>query len=432
MSTFPYTQEIHISPTKGRDRQAGVLLEHAEHTIARIRKGKDPQIKSIFCQFDKFAAYKNISTQGQRISKGIKNLIVFGTGGSSLGAKTLLAILPQRFSTVHPRIQFLDNLSPRETEFALMTMPPETTHFLVVSNSGYTVEVMAQAILALNYMSGKVGEDKLIKHFTFITNPKDNPLRVVGDKLGIPVLDHNPDLPGRFSAFSNVGLLPTFIGGGNILAIFQGAQAVLSQALETKSIHDIPAVQGAVFSAAAERLENCQTHVMMPYANSLQTFTKWFVQLWAESLGKKGRGTTPIAALGPIDQHSQLQMFLDGRQDKFFTFINTKTDESTLPIDGHAKLDKRLSLLHGKTLQDVVNAAYYGTVESIKNANRPCRTFQVERVDEFVTGGLLMHFMLETVMVAEMLEVAPFEQDRIEEGKSHSREYLENLAPKLI
>ena len=113
-------------------------------------------------------------------------------------------------------------------------------------------------------------------------------------------------------------------------------------------------------------------------------------------------------------------------------FINTKTDESTLPIDGHAKLDKRLSLLHGKTLQDVVNVAYYGTVESIKNANRPCRTFQVERVDEFVTGGLLMHFMLETVMVAEMLEVAPFEQDRIEEGKSHSREYLENLAPKLI
>ena len=201
MSTFPYTQEIHISPTKGRDRQAGVLLEHAGHILAKIRKGKDPQIKSIFCQFDKFAAYKDISTQGQRISKGLRNLIVFGTGGSSLGAKTLLAILPQRFSTVHPRIQFLDNLSPKETEFALMTMTPETTHFLVISNSGYTVEVMAQAILALNYMSDKVGEEALHKHFTFITGPEDNPLRVVGNKLGIPIMDHNPDLPGRLSGF---------------------------------------------------------------------------------------------------------------------------------------------------------------------------------------------------------------------------------------
>ena len=432
MTKFPYTQEIHISPAKGRDRQVATLLAHAEDTLASIRKGKQPQIKSIFCQFDKFAAFNEISTQGQRITKGLKNLVVLGTGGSSLGAQALLAILPQRFSTVHPRIQFLDNLSPKETEFTLLTMRPETTHFLVISNSGYTVEVMAQALLALNYMSEKVGKENLKDHFTFITNPTDNPLRTIGKKLGIPIMDHNPDLPGRFSAFSNVGLLPAYIGGGNILAIFQGAQAVLNQALDAKSIHDIPAVQGAVFSAAAERLENCQTHVMMPYANSLATFTKWFVQLWAESLGKKGRGTTPIAALGPIDQHSQLQMFLDGRQDKFFTFVNTKADDSTLPIDGYAKLDKRLNLLHGKTLQDVVNAAYYGTVESIKDANRPCRTFQVERVDEYVTGGLLMHFMLETVMVAEMLEVAPFEQDRVEEGKSHAREYLQNLAPKLI
>ena len=432
MNKFPYTQELHISPAQGREKQVAALMEHAEKTMAAIKAAKNPQIRAIFCQFDKFASYNDISENGTRIAKGIKNLVVFGTGGSSLGAKTLLSILPERLTTIHPRIQFLDNLSPEETEYALLTARPETTHFLVVSNSGYTVEVMAQCILALNYMAEKMGKEELKNHFTFITNPKANPLRNIGEKLDIPILEHNPDLPGRFSAFSNVGLLPAFIGGGNILAIFQGAQSVLNQALKAESVRDIPAVEGAIFSAAAERLENCQTHVIMPYANKLSNFTKWFVQLWAESLGKKGRGTTPISALGPIDQHSQLQMFLDGRQDKFFTFVDVKSDDSTLPIDGFAKIEKRLSLLHGKTLQDVVNAAYFGTVESIKDANRPSRSFHLDRVDEYTIGGLLMHFMLETVMVADMLEVAPFEQDRVEEGKAHAREYLESLAPKLI
>ncbi|MEE8296005.1 MAG: hypothetical protein V3R64_09870, partial [Sphingomonadales bacterium] len=200
------------------------MLEQAKITLEQIKRNESPQIQSIFGQFDEFSSYSEIAKIGTKISKGIKRLIVLGTGGSSLGAKTLLSILPQKLSGGSIKIQFFDNLSPSETEFALKTISPETTHFLVISNSGFTVEVIAQCILALNYVSKTLEKNSLKDHFTFITGPEDNPLRAIAQELNIPVLDHDPDLTGRFSVFSKIGLLPAFIGGANILAIFQGAQ----------------------------------------------------------------------------------------------------------------------------------------------------------------------------------------------------------------
>ena len=431
MTKFPYRQEFHLSPPSdgGDAATPGSLLEKAHSVLQDIKRGEDPSIIAIFAPFRQQRNYPVIEKEAARITKKTKHLIVFGTGGSSLGARTLLSLAPAAGAV---KITFFDNLAPEITEATLKAMDPAATHFLVISKSGYTMEVIAQSLIALERMSQILGEGALKQHFTFITKPGDNPLRAISGEWSIPVLDHDPDLTGRFSVFSSVGQLPALVGVVDTRQILAGAKAVLDQALNEETLDNIPAVKGALFSASAERYGNCFIHVMMPYVNRLQMLTKWFVQLWAESLGKKGRGTTPIAALGPLDQHSQLQMFLDGRQDKFFSFIKLRQSDGPSRIDGFTRVDKRLEFLHGKSLEDVVTAAYLGTVRSIRKAGRSCRTFHLETLDEYTLGGLLMHFMLETRMVSEMLEVPPFKQERVEDGKNHARDYLKNQASSLF
>lgn len=431
MTRVPYSQEFHLSPPgDGGDAAApGSLMEKAGSVLRDIKKAEDPKLNAVFGQFLKPGKPDQLVKEAGRIANQTKHLIVFGTGGSSLGAQTLLSLAPAAGAV---KITFIDNLAPEITEATLKAMDPAASHFLVISKSGYTMEVIAQSLIALENMSRILGEGALREHFTFITQPGDNPLRSIAKEWSIPVLDHDPDLTGRFSVFSSVGLLPALIGGVDITETLAGARAVLGQALAGAALDAIPAVAGALFSASAERYGNCFIHVMMPYVNRLQMLTKWFVQLWAESLGKKGRGTTPVAALGPLDQHSQLQMFLDGRQDKFFSFIKLRQSDGPSRIDGFTRVDKRLEFLHGKSLEDVVTAAYLGTVRSIRKAGRSCRTFHLETLDQYTLGGLLMHFMLETIMVAEMLEVPPFKQERVEDGKNHARDYLKNQASGLF
>ena len=431
MTRVPYSQEFHLSPPGGGGDAAapGSLMEKAGSVLRDIKRGEDSKLNAVFGQFLKPGKPDQLVKEAGRIAGKTKQLIVFGTGGSSLGAQTLLSLAPAGGAV---KITFIDNLAPEITEATLKTMDPAATHFLVISKSGYTMEVIAQGLIALENMSRILGEGALKQHFTFITQPSDNPLRSIAKEWSIPVLDHDPDLTGRFSVFSSVGLLPALVGGVDTRQTLAGAKAVLDQALEGAALDSIPAVKGALFSASAERYGNCFIHVMMPYVNRLQMLTKWFVQLWAESLGKKGRGTTPVAALGPLDQHSQLQMFLDGRQDKFFSFIKLRQSDGPSRIDGFTRVDGRLEFLHGKSLEDVVTAAYLGTVRSIRKAGRSCRTFHLETLDQYTLGGLLMHFMLETIMVAEMLEVPPFKQERVEDGKNHARDYLKNQASSLF
>jgi len=408
------------------------LFQVAETTLKSLVEMDDPKTRAIFSTLTDKTKQREVISAAKRISSCCKTLVVLGTGGSSLGAKTLVKSLKRSTNVGYPKVLFFDNLSPGATETFFKEMVLSETHFLVISSSGNTLEVLAHFLLALEFVAKKITKNKLMDHFSIITGPGDNPLRVLGENLGLTIYDHDPDLTGRFSAFSNVSLVPAAIAGVDISAFLEGGNLIFSQAVNTNSFQDLPIVKGAIFSTTAETHGNCSAHVMMPYVNKLNTLSKWFVQLWAESLGKKGRGTIPIAALGPIDQHSQLQMYLDGRQDKFFSFIRLHSETSSLGIDGYSELDPRLALFNKKTLQDVVNASYYGTVTSIVKAHRPARTFHLDILEEKTLGGLMMHFMLETIMVAGMLEVAPFEQDRVEDGKKHARQHLKDLSANLI
>ncbi|MET0923197.1 MAG: glucose-6-phosphate isomerase, partial [Xanthobacteraceae bacterium] len=194
----------------------------------------------------------------------------------------------------------------------------------------------------------------------------------------------------------------------------------LKPILEKRAPNDVPAAVGAALSVAIGK----PIAVMMAYADRLERFTRWYVQLWAESLGKDGKGTTPIAARGPVDQHSQLQLFIAGPRDKLFTIITTAVAGRGPRIAADLATLAGEPDFAGKTFGDLVAAQGRATAETLAKNGCPVRTIYVEKLDEQSLGELLMHFMLETIIAAHLLGVDPFDQPAVEEGKILAKQYL--------
>jgi glucose-6-phosphate isomerase len=237
-------------------------------------------------------------------------------------------------------------------------------------------------------------------------------------------LEHDTGVGGRFSVLTNVGLLPAAVLGLDITAIRDGAETALAPVLAKKAPDEVPAALGAALSVSLAETRGKTVAPIMAYADKLEKFAKWYVQLWAESLGKDGKGTTPLAALGPVDQHSQLQLFIAGPRDKFFTVITTGA------AGKGSKIAPDLAKLAGepdfgaKTIGDLVAAQGRATAETLAKNGCPVRTFHVEAIDERSLGELLMHFMLETIIAAHLLGVDAFDQPAVEEGKVLAKKYL--------
>src|SRR5437868_3118459 len=237
------------------------------------------------------------------------------------------------------------------------------------------------------------------------------------------MMDHDPGVGGRFSVLTNVGLLPAAVCGLDIGAIRAGASDALAPVLDhNKHPADVPAAVGAAL--AASLAHDKPISVMMAYSDRLAQFTKWYVQLWAESLGKDGKGTTPIGALGPVDQHSQLQLYIAGPRDKLFTVITASPAGRGPRMNAeYAKLAGEPGF-GGKTIGDLVAAQGRATAETLARNGCPVRTIHLDRVDERHLGELLMHFMLETIIAAHLIGVDPFDQPAVEAGKVLAKKYL--------
>ncbi|RMF07930.1 MAG: glucose-6-phosphate isomerase [Alphaproteobacteria bacterium] len=364
------------------------------------------------------------------IAEGIRDqfsdVVILGTGGASLGAQALAALKgPQvsRDETV-TRLHFADNLAPQTMETFLRDLDLRRTHFVVISKSGTTPETLAQLVTCFSALRLRVPEHDLKRYFTVIVQPGESPLRRFAEKWELPVHDHDPDLGGRYSVFSIVGVLPAMIAGLDAIALREGAEKVLLQALNAPFSQDVPAVQGAGLIYALKATRNININVLMPYESRLEPFSAWYKQLWAESVAKNGAGTTPLTALGPVDQHSQLQLFLDGPRDKFFTIITTDTSGAGPVIDSTLIDDPELGYLSGHTIGDLVAAEGAATIEALRRHGRPFRHIRVKQVNERTLGALMMHFILETVMAAHLFGVDPFTQPAVELGKRLTRRYL--------
>jgi len=260
--------------------------------------------------------------------------------------------------------------------------------------------------------------------FTAITEPGDNALRRLAARFTMRVLDHDPAIGGRYSALSLVGLLPAAIAGLDVAKVRVGAAEVLDAALAADAPDAVESAIGAAIAVGLLREKGITCTVLMPYVDRLADFGLWFRQLWAESLGKKGTGTTPIRALGTVDQHSQLQLYLDGPRDKMFTLIMLGCADAGARVPDEFARDDALSYLAGRTMGDLMEAEQNATAGTLVNNHRPTRIFRLAALDERVMGGLMMHFMLETIIAAHLLDVDPFDQPAVEEGKALTRQGL--------
>jgi glucose-6-phosphate isomerase len=370
-----------------------------------------------------------IRDAGQRLAGGASDIVILGTGGSSLGGQTLAQLADYAVEGAGalrsgPRLHFMDNLDPESFAALLAKLPLATTRFVAISKSGGTGETLMQLTAALDAVKAAGLASLIPQLFLGLTEPaaedKRSGLRALCDEFKIGMLDHDPKVGGRFSVLTNVGLLPAAALGLDIAAIRAGAADALKPVLEKRAPADVPAAVGAALSVAI----NKPIAVMMAYADRLERFTRWYVQLWAESLGKDGKGTTPIAARGPVDQHSQLQLFIAGPRDKLFTVLTTSVAGRGPVIPANLATLVGEPDFAGKRIGDLVAAQGRATAETLAKNGCPVRTIHIDHLDESSLGELLMQFMLETIIAAHLIGVDPFDQPAVEEGKVLAKRYL--------
>jgi glucose-6-phosphate isomerase len=380
-----------------------------------------------------------IGRAAARLRAGASDVVVLGVGGSSLGGQTLAQLAGVGVRGIEafrapPRLHFMDNLDPDTYAQALGKLPLATTRFIAISKSGGTGETLIQTATALAAVEAAGLGARIGELFLGISEREKpgwrNGLRAL---LGssVEVLAHDPGVGGRYSALTNVGLLPAAVIGLDIRAIRAGAAMALAPVLAGVAPMHVPAALGAALNiAAADAGKNIA--VLMAYADRLERFSRWFTQLWAESLGKDGKGTTPLGALGPVDQHSQLQLFIAGPRDKLFTILTVGAAGKGPRIDAQAAQRCGEPDFAGRTIGDLVAAQGRATAETLARNGCPVRKLHVETLDETSLGALMMHFMLETIIAAHLIGVDAFDQPAVEEGKVLAKQYLAAGSPVRI
>jgi glucose-6-phosphate isomerase len=421
--------EKNVGPHGAAEGALDAMLERAQGALEALRRwhadGSLPLLRLPGKQ-DDLAAIRDAA---RGLAAGASDIVMLGTGGSSLGGQTLAQLAGYNVPGVGalrepPRLHFIDNLDPHSFETMLARLPLASTRFVAISKSGGTAETLMQTIAALAALK-QAGIDAR-SAVLGISEPakagRRNGLRELLGKHQVPMLDHDPGVGGRYSALTNVGLLPAAALGLDIAALRQGAAAALAPVLAKKPPAQVPAALGAALAVALAGSKPIS--VLMAYCDRLERFTHWYVQLWAESLGKEGRGTTPLAALGPVDQHSQVQLFMAGPRDKLFTVVTVDAKGQGPRMDAElAKLAGEPGFA-GKSIGDLVAAEGRATAETLAKNGCPVRPLHIPKLDEAALGELLMHFMLETIIAAHLLGVDAFDQPAVEEGKVLAKKYL--------
>lgn len=364
-----------------------------------------------------------LQTLAQRHRDIFKDVVVFGVGGSSLGGRALCALGAKN----GPQLHFVENIDPHTIAILFENLQLSNTGFIVISKSGETSEPLAQTLITIEKLRIELGEVNVCKHMTVITSPGESSLRTMAERYKIPIVNHDPHLGGRYSVLSVVGLLPAMIAGLDSSAVLAGAISARDAALNANKPEDNAPAVGAAISISLQRSIGAKNTVIMPYVDRLIDFAQWYRQLWAESLGKGGCGTTPITALGAVDQHSQLQLYLDGPADKFITIIVGPKADEELKFDASLTGDPRVAYLANRSLSDLMDASGRAIEKILVSHDRPIRTIRIEHVNEVTLGALLMHFMLETFLSARLIGVDPFNQPAVEGSKVLVRKYMMEL-----
>ncbi len=350
------------------------------------------------------------------------DIVILGIGGSMLGPICLLGAFENQTVGKNPKVHCLDNIDSDQIALVESQINLEKTLFLVQTKSGTTPETLAQYF----YFRSLVEKNDLDvkEHFVFITDPEVGYLRQVAIRENITSFAIPANVGGRFSVLSPVGLVIGALYGLNIAKILTGAKNSLSEKA-LKSSFDLACIQ-YLLSQKGKSI-----NVLMPYSSRLRLLANWYTQLLSESIGKeynlKGQivntGITPLPALGATDQHSQLQLFKEGVNDKLLIFINVLNKENSVLIGQN--LPDAFDYLNGKTFDDLLQAEFKGTVQSLTESNRPNVTLEIEKLDETSLGEIFMFFQVSVAFLGELLEINTFDQPGVERSKVLTREFLE-------
>lgn len=362
-----------------------------------------------------------------------ENVLVLGIGGSALGGMALSeALLPPYWNLLteeqregYPRIFYLDNIDPDSMTALLDMLDLSKTLVNVITKSGDTAETMSQFLIIKDRLEKELG-DNYRYNIVATTDKRTGVLRQIAEQEGYKTFVVPDDVGGRFSVFSAVGLLPLALVGIDIDEIVNGIKD-MDLALKNTNIRDNIAAQNALVHYLLDTQKGKKISVMMPYSSRLKYFSDWYVQLWAESLGKnKDRngndvnvGQTPIKSLGATDQHSQIQLYNEGPNDKIITFIRIGEYDNTLKIPQIFEYTG-IGYLGGKSVNYLINAEADSTRVALADYKRPTVTITLDKVDAYNLGQLLYMFEVQTAIAGELYNIDAFNQPGVEQAKNYT------------
>lgn len=377
-----------------------------------------PHNEQIYAEVDSFIS-KIVS------ERKYEHLVVLGIGGSSLGAQALIEAvrspLWNRISKAKRKgyltADFVDNLDPFVIRMLYSRLKLDRTLFIVISKSGGTLETIVPMLVAKDW----AGPD-FYKQCVFVTTKGKGLLFDLAQKNSIPLFYIPENVGGRYSVFSPVGLLPAALCGVDLGEIKKGLRST-DELCKEEGVWKNPAISIALstyFSYKAGK----NIFVLMPYSSSLKRFVEWFVQLWSESLGKEGKGSTPLLAIGATDQHSQIQMFNEGPNDKLVSFIKIQNHKRDLTIGDFSSEDSEFSVYVKRKVGKILNMELDATRRALTENGRPNFTIVLPELSEYYLSGLMYIFEFATAIMGRLLEINPFDQPGVELAKRYTKEAL--------
>jgi glucose-6-phosphate isomerase len=391
----------------------------AAPALRRLRKALDAGRYGFDALLDGRAALRASVREGRRLARLADTLVVDGIGGSALGPLALEAALRPKGR----RLVIFDNVDPEGVAERLRSLHARRTAVNAITKSGSTAETMANTLVLLGWMERKLGP-RHVERWSATTDPAKGDLLTLARRLGIPTLPVPPNVGGRFSVLTPVGLVPAAFLGIDVGELLAGARAMRKHCWSAPLDTNV-GVLGAVLLFLMVRRRGRRIQVLMPYADSLARFADWYRQLWAESLGKRldrrGRvvetGQTPVTALGATDQHSQVQLYMEGPHDKVVTFLEVESYREDVRIPRKHRDLASLGYLGGRTLAELLKAEKQGTEIALTAAGRPNFTYRLGQVSPHTLGQLIYLFEFQTALSGELYGIDAFDQPGVEAGK---------------
>ncbi len=371
---------------------------------------------------DQLNTLKVLKSKMDVVRHSFETMVILGIGGSALGPKALIEAL---CGIYQKKVYVVDYLDPFAFSQLIETINIQKTVFTFISKSGETTETLSQLFVLYPLLKKKLGTDWK-KHFLIITDPHKGFLRQFAKEHNLLSFEVPSNVGGRFSVLSSVGLVPAYFAGVNLEHLLEGAQ----QQRQLSSVCDLEKNTAYRLAAYLYLFHNKNKNIvtMMPYSETLFSIAQWFAQLWGESIGKEKLGSTPVAAAGPKDQHSQLQLYMEGPQDKLIVFLEVEKFKAEIKIEDSEIVPEHYKYLTQHSFAKVMSAELQATQQALAESERPSLKITLPELSAFHLGDLFFLLEMTTAFAGELFQINAFDQPGVEAGKIITKKILSSAS----